>query len=210
MRSSINPRISGLGGNLAAFGLMAAVMFAMAGSRLLVAAEPGPIEAVVLRPDPRPDPRHQALAAYLSDKYRAAREATEQAVAEAHSAGKVMDVDPLLILAVMAVESRFDPAARSGYGAKGLMQVVPRFHLNKLAEHGGEPALLDPRVNVLVGTQILKDYVRRSGSLRAGLQRYAGWEDDPEHRYARKVLAEKQRLRVVVNRSLGDHDDKAS
>jgi soluble lytic murein transglycosylase-like protein len=90
------------------------------------------------------------------------------------------------------------------------MQVVPRFHLNKLAEHGGEPALLDPRVNVLVGTQILKDYVRRSGSLRAGLQRYAGWEDDPEHRYARKVLAEKQRLRVVVNRSLGDHDDKAS
>jgi soluble lytic murein transglycosylase-like protein len=77
------------------------------------------------------------------------------------------------------------------------MQVVPKFHRDRLAEHGGETALLDPRVNVQVGTEILKEYLRRSGSLSAGLQRYAGWQDD-ERRYARKVISEKERLRRVV------------
>ena len=78
-------------------------------------------------------------------------------VDEAHDAADEWDLDPLLVLAVISVESRFDPAARSGYGATGLMQVVPRFHREKLAEHGGDKALLDPRVNVQVGTQILKE-----------------------------------------------------
>jgi soluble lytic murein transglycosylase-like protein len=116
-------------------------------------------------------------------------------------------VDPLLLLAVIAVESRFDPAARSGYGARGLMQVVPRFHREKLVEHGGEPALLDPRVNVLVGTEILRDALRKSGSLHAGLQRYAGWQDDEERRYARKVITEKERLRRIVRLAQQEAND---
>jgi soluble lytic murein transglycosylase-like protein len=206
MRPPIIPQINALHGNFAVCALVVAAMFAMSGSRVLFAAVPDPVPAVALQPDPR----QAALADYLSDKYRARRDATERAVAEAHRTGELVDVDPLLILAVVAVESRFDPAARSGFGAKGLMQVVPKFHREKLAEHGGEPAIFDPAVNVRVGTQILKEYVRRTGSVRAGLQRYAGWQDDPEHRYARKVLAEKQRLRAVVNRSSGDHHEKTS
>ena len=119
---------------------------------------------------------------------------------EAHAAAAEAGVDPLLILAVMAVESRFDPDARSAYGAKGLMQIVPRFHRDKLDPHGGEIAILDPRVNVTVGTQILKQYVQEAGSVQAGLQRYAGGEDDPDRRYARKVMAEKHRLQRVLDK----------
>jgi soluble lytic murein transglycosylase-like protein len=160
----------------------------------------GPVVAAV-EMDRAPDPARAALAAYLADRYDRDREAIRVYVDEAHAAAAQFAVEPLLVLAVMAVESRFDARARSPYGAKGLMQVVPRFHREKLADHGGEAALADPRVNALVGTQILKESLGRAGSVRAGLQRYAGW-DDEEQRYARKVLAEKQRLQRIVAQAL--------
>jgi soluble lytic murein transglycosylase-like protein len=121
-------------------------------------------------------------------------------VGEAYVAGSATGIDPLLILAVMAVESRFNPIAESEFGARGLMQVVPRFHLDKLAEHGGEEAVLDPRINIHVGAQILREYVRRTGSLEEGLQLYAGAADDPVQGYAQKVIAEKRRMAEVVAR----------
>ena len=189
-------------------------LLALSTARALIAEGPT-VAAIEIAPAPdeiapAPDPRRAALVDYLSERYRRAAEEIGAIVDEAHAAGEAMDIDPLLILAVMAIESSLNPAARSPFGAKGLMQIVPRFHRDKLAEHGGERAVLDPRANALVGTRILKDYVHRTGSLRAGLQRYAGWQDDPEHRYARRVLAEKQRLSAVVSRSLGDHYAKAS
>jgi soluble lytic murein transglycosylase-like protein len=144
-----------------------------------------------------PDRERAALATYLAGRYRLDRDRVRVFVDVAHAAAEASELDPLLVLAVMGVESSFDPAARSSFGATGLMQVVPKFHRDRLAEHGGETALLDPRVNVQVGTEILKEYLRRSGSLSAGLQRYAGWQDD-ERRYARKVISEKERLRRVV------------
>ena len=171
-------------------------------ARTLTAAGPA-IDAVEM--ERAPDPARAALAAYLADRYGRDPDATRVYVEEAHAAAEAFAVDPLLVLAVMAVESRFDPHARSGYGAKGLMQVVPRFHREKLADHGGEAALADPRVNALVGTQILKEYLGRSRGVRAGLQRYAGWDDD-EQRYSRKVLAEKQRLQRVVELALREEE----
>lgn len=166
----------------------------LAVAKPLIAA--GPTVAAVAMERP-PNPVRSALAAYVAERYDRDAEATRTYVEEAYAAAEAFAVDPLLVLAVMAVESRFDPRARSGYGAHGLMQVVPRFHRDKLAEHGGPAALADPRVNALVGTQILKESLDRAGGLRAGLQRYAGWEDH-EQRYSRKVLAEKQRLLRVA------------
>ena len=78
-------------------------------------------------------------------------------------------LDPLLVLAVIAVESRFNPIAESGMGAKGLMQIIPRFHLDKLRAAGGEDAVFDPESNILVGARILQEYVYRTGTLDAGL-----------------------------------------
>jgi soluble lytic murein transglycosylase-like protein len=174
----------------------AAQLSAAAFSRLTQEAPKSEVAVVDER-----DPQHQALATYLARRYRVASDATVDLVAEAHAVGQILDLDPLLILAVISVESRFNPIAESDYGAKGLMQVVPRFHQDKLSEHGGEPAVLDPRTNILVGAQILKEYIRRTGSMEAGLQLYAGAADDPVQGYSQKVFTEKQRLREALRRA---------
>jgi len=99
---------------------------------------------------------------------------------------------------VMAVESRYNPVAESNMGAKGLMQVIPKFHAEKISEHGGESALLDPHVNIQVGAQILREYLRRFGETETALQMYAGAFDEPNSAYALKVLAERARLEQMV------------
>jgi len=144
--------------------------------------------------------KYRALANYLSRRYRIAPDVTEVFIGAAHEAGREVGLDPLLILAVMAVESRFNPVAESLVGAKGLMQVVPRQHLDKLVEHGGEDAVLDPATNIALGARILKEYIRRTGSLEAGLQFYNGALADPSSQYAQKVFAEKERLQQAVRR----------
>jgi soluble lytic murein transglycosylase-like protein len=139
----------------------------------------------------------RAVTEYIAKRYRVSEAAVGGYVATAYRAGAQYSVDPLLILAVMAVESRYNPVAESGVGAKGLMQVMPQFHLEKLAVHGGEDALLEPEVNIEVGAQILREYQRRFHDTEAALQMYAGAFDEPTSQYANKVFAEKARLEVL-------------
>jgi soluble lytic murein transglycosylase-like protein len=140
----------------------------------------------------------RAVTEFIAKRYRVAQDATAGFVASAYSAGGEWKVDPLLILAVMAVESRYNPVAESNMGAKGLMQVIPKFHPEKLAGHGGEGALLDPHVNIQVGAQILREYLRRYGETETALQMYAGAFDEPTSGYALKVLAERARLEQLL------------
>ncbi|MSQ18695.1 MAG: lytic transglycosylase domain-containing protein [Betaproteobacteria bacterium] len=147
------------------------------------------------------DPHQRMLARYLSTTFRIAPEAAAELVAAAHAAGRIVGLDPILLLAVMAVESRFNPIAESDMGAKGLMQIIPKYHLDKLATHGGEAAVLDPWVNILVGSQILREYASRGGNLATGLQQYNGAANDPTMRYSERVFAEK----LVFERFLRDN-----
>jgi hypothetical protein len=147
------------------------------------------------------NPEYRTLAAYLSRRYKVAQDATEQLVGAAHEAGSRTGMDPLLLLAVMAVESRFNPIAESVMGAKGLMQVIPRFHQDKLDALGGEDSVFDPMTNILVGARILKDAVRRGGGLMPGLQLYAGAFSDDSQQYAQKVMAERQRMQQMLKHS---------
>lgn len=147
------------------------------------------------------NPKYRPLANYLARKYKVAHGVTEQLVGAAFDAGRQVGLDPLLILAVVAIESRFNPIAESVMGAKGLMQVMPKLHREKLLEHGGEEAVLDPATNILVGARILKEYIRRTGSLESGLQLYAGALEDASSQYSEKVMAEKERLRQAMQRS---------
>src|SRR6185436_13297124 len=140
----------------------------------------------------------RAVTEFISKRYRVATDATAGFVATAYQAGTVWKVDPLLILAVMAVESRYNPVAESNMGARGLMQVIPKFHAEKLTEHGGEGALLDPHINIQVGAQILREYLRRFGETETALQMYAGAFDEPSSSYAFKVLAECSRLEQML------------
>ncbi len=84
-------------------------------------------------------------------------------------------------------------------GAKGLMQIIPKYHQTKLMALGGEAALWDPASNIELGAAILQEYVYRTGTLEAGLQFYNGAFNDGSAQYARRVLAERDRLLEVVH-----------
>ena len=159
------------------------------------AASAGAVEAPAA--DPR-DPSQERLVRYLSRRFQVAGESIETMVDAAWRAAGHAGLDPLLVLAVISIESRFNPLAESPYGAKGLMQIIPRYHRDKLAQQGGDGAVLDPEANIAVGTQILKEYVRRTGTIEAGLQFYVGAFNDGSAGYAQKVMAERERLEGVM------------
>ena len=137
------------------------------------------------------------VAQHIARKFRVAAEAIELLVGAAYLAGREHEVDPMLILGVMAVESRFNPFAESVMGAQGLMQIIPKFHMDKFEEHGGKAAILNPVANINVGAEILKEYMARAGGLEAGLKRYSGATGDSDNGYAAKVLAERNELLAV-------------
>jgi soluble lytic murein transglycosylase-like protein len=149
---------------------------------------------------PETSPRRlRALAEFLAKRYKVSQAITFDLVSMAHTAGHQIGMDPLLIIAVMAVESRFNPIAESVAGAKGLMQVIPKYHVEKFREFGGEKyAVFDPETNILVGTRILKDYLSQTGSLNSALQLYVGASDPEDVPYIDKVMTEKQRLQQVL------------
>ena len=156
----------------------------------------GPVAAG--RVDTPLEREQRAVSGYIAKRYHVSESAVTGYVAVAYRAGAQYSLDPLLILAVMAIESSYNPVAESGVGARGLMQVMPKFHLEKLADHGGDAdALLEPEVNIQVGARILREYQRRFHDLEATLQMYAGAFDEPTAQYATKVLAEKARLELL-------------
>jgi soluble lytic murein transglycosylase-like protein len=147
---------------------------------------------------------HEALADSLGKRYRVSKEALERFIHFAYSAGQMTKVDPLLILAVMAVESSFNPIAESVMGAKGLMQIIPEFHQDKLVGvRGNEVNALDPEINILAGARVLREYATRSGEdLVEALRLYGGIGPDPANPYPAKVLSERERLQQVLRRAL--------
>jgi hypothetical protein len=150
-----------------------------------------------------------ALAEFIAKRYRIAGTAAASFVSLAYRAGEEHSVDPLLILAVMAIESRYNPVAESVVGAKGLMQIIPKFHLDKLVGLGGEQAVLEPEVNIEVGTRILREYTRRFGDPEFALQMYAGAVDTVGSQYVTKVMAEKARLEPVRQKARKGNEQSA-
>lgn len=150
--------------------------------------------------DPGNLPQQQAAVAHwLSRKYRVAPEPLSALVAEAYEIGPRAKVEPTLILAVMAIESGFNPFAQSPVGAQGLMQVMTKVHGDKYALFGGKLAAFDPVSNLRVGVRVLQECIARAGSLEAGLRYYVGAANLPDDGgYAEKVLAEHERLRQVA------------
>ncbi|ATE58813.1 lytic transglycosylase domain-containing protein [Thauera sinica] len=131
---------------------------------------------------------------WVSDRYGVSDETLEPALAAAEEAGRHRGIDPLLIVAIMAVESSFNPRAVSNMGAQGLMQVIPRFHKDKIGSKRGKNALFDPEFNIHVGTQVLHEGLARYGDMQRALQYYNGSLGDTSMRYTRKVMAIKKRL----------------
>lgn len=149
--------------------------------------------------NPHSLPKQQAAVAFwLSKKYNVAPEPLSALVAEAFETGARAKIDPTLILAIMAIESGFNPFAQSAVGAQGLMQVMTKVHSDKYTGFGGKLAAFDPVSNLRVGVKVLQDCVARAGSVEGGLKLYVGagnLEDDGG--YAAKVMAEHNRLLLV-------------
>lgn len=150
--------------------------------------------------NPKELPAEQSAVAYwISKKYRVAAEPIAAIVAEAYEQGAQQKIDPTLILAVMAVESSFNPFAQSSVGAQGLMQVMTRVHTAKYENFGGNHAAFDPVSNLRVGASILKEYIQITGSVEGALKYYVGAANlQTDGGYAAKVLAEHRRLRQVA------------
>lgn len=150
--------------------------------------------------NPKDLPKDQATLAYwISKKYRVAAEPIAAIVAEAYEIGAQQQIDPTLLLAVMAIESSFNPFAQSSVGAQGLMQVLTRVHKEKYQNFGGNHAAFDPVSNLRVGASILKEYIQITGSVTGGLKYYVGAANLPsDGGYAAKVLAEHRRFRQVA------------
>lgn len=146
-------------------------------------------------------PRMQGALDYVTRRYRVSEEALVPVFEVAQRIGKERRIDPLLIVAIIGIESGFNPFAESPVGAQGLMQVIPRFHMDKVPHGTGEKPFLNPIINIRVGVDVLQEAIRRRGGLIPGLQQYAG-STDSEAKYATKVLAEKARLEEAAQRSL--------
>ncbi len=203
------PGLRGLGGAAAAavaFG--AAMMFpaslgggVVAAEHLAPAPEPGPagfverVDRRIASRVPRLDPFGRRLLA-------------RTIVAEAESAR----IDPLLVLALIEVESSFDPAALSVRGARGLMQLREPTMRRELERHG--LALEDPHdpiANVRAGVRYFRRLLDAFGreeialmAYNAGPNRILGYLREGEipqrfHGYPRRVNTELRRLR----RSMG-------
>ena len=141
----------------------------------------------------------RAAANFLVRKYRLAPDAVAAVVAEAYAAGNELKVDPLLILAVMSIESSMNPFAQSTVGAQGLMQVMTTVHADRFEEFGGPRSALNPIVNIRVGAGILKELIDRYGSVPSGLKAYVGAAGmDSDSGYGARVLIERARLESAV------------
>lgn len=144
------------------------------------------------------------VATYISRSYRVPMAEAEQLTTWAVEIGAGFDVDPLLILAVAAVESSFNPKAKSRAGAEGLMQVMTRVHAEKFHAFGGSKAALEPYPSLVVGTSILSRLITRTGSVQKALKFYFGAANQPsDGGYSERVFKERSRMLVAAG---GDSD----
>ena len=156
--------------------------------------EDGPVRAL-----PPLDREQQNIARFIATRYRVGVDATSEFVYHAYRAARDIKVDPMLVLAVMSVESSFNPKAQSTAGAQGLMQVLTRVHADKFRPFGGIPAAFDPVANIRVGSAILKEYINREGSVEGALKSYVGAAlAEHDGGYGVKVLNARERIAAAA------------
>ena len=151
-----------------------------------------------------PQDKALAMREYLSRKFRVARDVTGVLIHVVYEEAEKKQLDPLLVLGVIAIESRYNPFAESSVGAQGLMQVMTRVHRDKFEPiSASEYVALNPIANIIVGTQILHDCIKRRGGVDAGLGCYVGATGPNDGGYAEKVQDERKRIALESRIPLG-------
>jgi soluble lytic murein transglycosylase-like protein len=146
------------------------------------------------------NPDQLALVQAIRSKYRIAPEPLNALILEVFDLAVRGNLDPTLILAVIGVESNYNPFANSPTGAKGLMQVSPNSHAEQFEPYGGPMAIFDPKTNLRIGVKILKESIDLSGSLIEGLRLYKAGEESMslETDYIERVQTEQNRLQEAL------------
>ncbi len=157
-----------------------------------------PVDVTVSQTDLEKEFEKTRVAKWISRKYKVSNDAIREIVEISFSAGDNFEVDPYVIIAVIAIESSFNPLAESSAGAIGLMQVMPLIHRKKFEKYGGFDKSLDVKVNVYVGTEILKNFYLRYGNYRRALLAYVGVSQNSNSRYPKKVLRLRDRLKKLT------------
>jgi hypothetical protein len=169
------------------------------GNLLPALAEPDAVSRATAADPAELNRQQAAVAHWISRRYKVAPEPVSRLVQEAWAVGQRAQLDPTLILAIIAVESGFNPFAQSAVGAQGLMQVMTRVHDDKYEAFGGVHAAFDPLTNLRVGVQVLRECIARAGSLDGGLRFYVGAANlADDGGYAGKVLSEQAYLQQVL------------
>ncbi len=138
---------------------------------------------------------------WLSRKYRVSSEPLGAVVSEAWAIGERSQLPPSLILAIMAVESRFNPFASGSQGNVGLMQIERKAHVDELSRFGGQLSAFDPLTNVRVGVRHLQALIQQTTTLEEALRLYgASSGQSTENLYVERVLAEQKLLEKLTER----------
>lgn len=100
----------------------------------------------------------------------------EQIVNSLISECSKVNLPPLLVLCIIKQESNFNPLVKNGIDATGLMQIIPKYHQDKIEAHGWKPhEIFFIKNNILLGTEILKQYfIEEDNNMVKGLQKYVG------------------------------------
>lgn len=126
---------------------------------------------------------------------------------------KIHNIDPLLVIALIQVESTFNPNAFSNKGAKGLMQLLPDTaqYINKKTNKGisDNSNLFDEETNIKLGTAYIEYLLNKTnGNLEYALVAYnmgpanmfrAKRENRLPKAYSNKVLKEYNKLLKAVD-----------
>jgi len=165
-------------------------------SRVLALAEQAAWQAAFEKRQAALEARRQILADRITAEYQVAPQAASFLVRESERAAAQHHVDPVLLMAIVGVESRFNPYIISSGGAVGLVQMVPSAHPAKVQEikaRGG--SLVNPTDNLYAGASILADYLALNhGNQVNALQQYNGAAKNGKATYAKKVLGVYSRL----------------
>lgn len=149
-------------------------------------------------------PEQAKVTHWLSRKYKVAPLALEKLVAEAWQLGQLSQLPPTLVLAVMAVESGFNPFARGTQGAMGLMQIEPMAHAETLRQFGGQLAAFDPLTNLRIGARLLQANIKAAGSVEEGLRLYGRASGQAnEQAYVERVMGEYQHMERIIRGQAG-------
>lgn len=131
-------------------------------------------------------------------KGRASEDYARKVVDNVYYHANLNGVDPLIVLGMITKESMFKKMAASGYGARGLMQVVPRFHRASIKNRD----IYDISVNIEVGTKVLKYCLTNRKTFKGAMNCYSGGAKG----YSDYVIERHKEIKQVIVLNLFNND----